>query len=211
MAISDANYKFIYVNVGAYGSEGDSGVFGADKIGEKIYNDELILPGETTIGGQKLPYFFIADDAFRLSTRIMKPFTPKKGQYLSKEERIFNYRLSRARRCVENAFGILSRKWQCLSQPLRQSPTRASKIVLACCTLHNLLIGNENYCPAGFADYYNVDGQLIEGEWRKTAPEMVPLQSCSGRVSLRAKEIRNLLKDFVNSPAGSVPWQTQCI
>lgn len=41
MAISDANYKFIHVNVGAFGSEGDSGVFESTKIGQKIYRDEL--------------------------------------------------------------------------------------------------------------------------------------------------------------------------
>lgn len=57
MAISDANYKFIYVNVGAYGSEGDSGVFAADRIGSKIYNDSLSLPENATVNGHQLPFF----------------------------------------------------------------------------------------------------------------------------------------------------------
>lgn len=211
MAISDSKYKFSYVNVGAYGSEGDSGVFAANPIGRKIYNDQLPLPEETTINGHKLPFFFIADDAFPLLPRIMKPYVPSRGKSLTTEERIFNYRLSRARRCVENAFGILTRKWLCLSQTLKQEPVRASKIVLACCVLHNLLIDNKKYCPPGFADHYDANGILIEGEWRTNGCDMVPLQTTRGRVSDRAKSIRNVLKNYVNSPAGSVSWQTTSI
>ena len=45
-----------------------------------------------------IPYFVIGDAAFALRTTLMKPFGAKP---LTMEERIFNYRLSRARRCVE--------------------------------------------------------------------------------------------------------------
>lgn len=114
MAISDSNYKFIRVNVGAYGSEGDSGIFSRDNVGRQIYNDTLPLPNDAMIDGIKMPFYFIADDAFPLQKRIMKPFVPSQNNPLTEEERIFNYRLSRARRCVENSFGILSRKWLCL-------------------------------------------------------------------------------------------------
>lgn len=142
----------------------------------------------------------------------MKPYVPSRSTALNDEEKIFNYRLSRARRCIENAFGILTRKWLCLSQPLRHSPSTSSKIVLACCNLHNLLINNENYCPRSFADHYNKDQILIEGEWRRHGNNMTPLQAAEGRgrqIS-RAKNIRDDLKRFVNSSYGSVSWQSSC-
>lgn len=208
MAISDANYKFIYVNVGAFGSEGDSGVFETTTLGKQIYKDEMPLPPDTTIGGIKMPFFFISDDAFPLSTRVMKPFKPTKTTPLTQEQKVFNYRLSRARRCVENSFGILSRKWLCLSQPLRQMPGRASKIVLTCCVLHNLLLQNKIYCPHGYADYFSKTGELIEGEWRKNYSEMTPLNNtCTGRFPQGAKQNRDKVKNFVNSIYGRVPWQ----
>lgn len=207
MGISDANYKFIHVNVGAFGSEGDSGVFASSNIGQKIYNDQLPLPDDSTIGGYKIPYVFITDDAFPLQNRIMKPFVPSKHKSLTREERIFNYRLSRARRCIENSFGILSRKWLCLSRTLTQKPERVSKIVLTCCVLHNILINSNTYCPSGYADYFDNNGELVEGEWRKSYNQMIPLQGSSGRTSDKAKQIRNILKNYVNSIAGSVAWQ----
>ena len=37
MAIVDANYKFIAVDVGAYGSASDGGIFGYSSMGKKIW------------------------------------------------------------------------------------------------------------------------------------------------------------------------------
>lgn len=78
MAITDAKHKFVYVNVGTYGSEGDGGVFAKDHISRQIYNNTLPLPEDTKFDGKKLPYSFVADDVFALSTRIMKPYVPSK-------------------------------------------------------------------------------------------------------------------------------------
>ena len=41
---------------------------------------------------------------------------------LPDEERIFNYRLCRARRVVENAFGIMVNRFGCLLTTMSQNP-----------------------------------------------------------------------------------------
>lgn len=53
--------------------------------------------------------FLVGDDAFALKTHLLKPYG---GTNLTKAQKIFNYRLSRARRIVENAFGILASRFR---------------------------------------------------------------------------------------------------
>jgi len=57
----------------------------------------------------KMPFVLVADQAFSLTD---------KGNFLSDTKKIFNYRLCRARRFVECAFGILSKKWRIFHRPL---------------------------------------------------------------------------------------------
>jgi hypothetical protein len=95
MGVADAEYKFIYFDVGAYGSENDSTVFRDCSFGRKLFNMELQLPEGRKVAGRETPFMFLADDAFPLHRNIMKPYTPKKGQlfsHLSDSQRIFNYR-----------------------------------------------------------------------------------------------------------------------
>lgn len=94
MAVSDARYKFLYIDVGAYGSEGDSSVFRRCEFGKALHEGRLEIPADLPVGGREMPHVFLGDDAFPLTTSIMKPYKPKqRGALLCHEEAIFNYRL----------------------------------------------------------------------------------------------------------------------
>lgn len=49
------------------------------------------------------------------------------------------YRLSRARRIVENAFGIMSQTWRIILNRIHAKPENINNIILVCCVLHNYL------------------------------------------------------------------------
>lgn len=72
MGVADARYRFLYVDVGAYGSEGDASVFFKSDFGQSISQDTIELPENTIIGSINMPYTFVGDDAFPLCNRIIK-------------------------------------------------------------------------------------------------------------------------------------------
>jgi hypothetical protein len=93
MAVSDAKYKFLYVDIGAYGSEGDSAVFRKCEFGRSLFEGRLKIPSSLPVHGRDIPHVFLGDDAFPLTEHIMKPYKPKKkGALLAKDEAVFNYR-----------------------------------------------------------------------------------------------------------------------
>lgn len=59
--------------------------------------------------GRLLNYVFVADEAFPLKPYLMRPFPRRhlgaRNDPLRTQKPVYNYRLSRARRVVENAFG----------------------------------------------------------------------------------------------------------
>ena len=55
------------------------------------------------------------------------------------DKRVYNYRLSRARRVVGNAFGILANRFRIFLTPIALPPATVEQIVLAACGLHNML------------------------------------------------------------------------
>ena len=114
-----ADYKFLYVDVGCNGRISDGGVFRHSS--SALENNDLNVPKESM---GSLPYVVVADDAFPLKTYLMKPYTLRN---LSKEKIIFNYRLSRARRIVEIAFGILANRFTVFLSPMSITPQNAEK------------------------------------------------------------------------------------
>lgn len=103
----DSAYKFTYYNLGVHGRISDGGVFRESNLSNALSNNSLNLPPNQPLPGRvmKVPFVIVADDAFPITDRIIKPY-PMRG--LSHSQKIFNYRLSRARRMIESSFGILA-------------------------------------------------------------------------------------------------------
>ncbi|CAK1592570.1 unnamed protein product [Parnassius mnemosyne] len=137
------------------------------------------------------------DSAFSLTENMMKPYagTHNKGS----KERVFNYRLSRARRIVENVFGIMSRY-------------TVSKIVMTCALLHNFLRRSKRsrliYSPIGSFDTEK-DGEIQPSSWRDDqsgVTSLLPLQNRPRRTLLSAKDIRDQFAEYFITN-GAVAWQ----
>ncbi|XDV51931.1 hypothetical protein PO909_020723 [Leuciscus waleckii] len=214
MAAADANYRFIYVDVGAYGRESNGGVLGRSAFGSRLAEGNINLPGPAVLPGTTTPspFFFLGDEAFPLQQNLMRPYP---GTNLQDRKRIYNYRQARARRVVENAFGILAARFRIFSRPIDLKPDKAVKIVKACTALHNFLATTERarYMPATFVDTTSDTGDVLPGEWRQHVAgdrNMVDGPRCSvGRVrpSRRAALVREQLADYFLSDAGVFPHQ----
>ena len=141
MGLVDANYKFLYIDVGCNGRISDGGVFRNCHLSKALEQNSFNIPsvGELPNDGRKLPYVIVRDDASPLKTYLMKPYP---HQHLSREKRIFNYRLSRARRVFENAFDILVNRFRVFLTTINLSPENVKKIIVASVALHNYLRTN---------------------------------------------------------------------
>lgn len=192
MAVADSNYRFVHVNIGSFGKECDSSIFKQSTLWNSVITNTLQLPDAKYLPGSegpKVPYFFIGDEAFGLHQHLLRPYG---GTHLSVEKRIFNYRLCRARRYVECAFGILSNKWRIFHRPINVEPNFATDIIKACTVLHNFVRDR--------------DGVLIEDTTTITGLEDLPRES-TARGGLQANTVRNVLTKYFGTIAGAVPWQ----
>lgn len=205
--MADANYRFIYVNIGAKGSASDGGIFNACSLSNALLNNSLNIPNNRALAGRTapVPYCIVADDAFTTSQRVMKPVP---GQNLSRIDRVYNYRLSRARRVIENSFGIASARWRVLRKKFEQKPKIIEVIVSAVCVLHN-------YCMRHQADLYappflldrEINGELVQGSWHDI-DNMISLQHINEQNdSIPIEMIRNEYREYFTSQAGELAWQ----
>ncbi|XP_031328716.1 protein ALP1-like isoform X2 [Photinus pyralis] len=171
LAIADANYQFVMVDIGGEGRQSDSD------------------PDE-------VPYVLVADEAFPLTEYMMRPY-PRRGQ-LDMRKKVFNYRLSRARRVVESSFGLLAGRWRIFRKPIIASSTTIKKIIQSTVCLHNfILMKNE-------ADY-NI--RVTENTGDIVMGNLCEINSTgSNTYSRNASTIREKFADYF-SGLGAVEWQ----
>ncbi|XP_012542612.3 protein ALP1-like [Monomorium pharaonis] len=143
LGISDANYCFTIVDIGAEGRQSDGRVFRNSEIEKRFKANSFKLPKPKCIeiDGPELPYVLVADEAFPLCMYMMKPY-PRSGK-LDIGKKVFMYRLSRARRVVESAFGMLVTRWRIYRRPIIANVSNVRKIIQATVALHNFIIKNE--------------------------------------------------------------------
>uniref|UniRef100_UPI00358EEE5F putative nuclease HARBI1 n=1 Tax=Myxine glutinosa TaxID=7769 RepID=UPI00358EEE5F len=211
MALVDADYKFLWVDVGGMGHMSDAQILNASELKECIENETIGFPDPLAMRNddEEIPFFILGDDAFALRTYLMKPYA-RRG--LSPEQLVYNYRISRGRRVVENAFGILANRWQCLLKTLQQYPEVVRDLVETAICLHNMLrirLPSIQHAEVDQEDYRH---NIIPGEWRDQANMLEVEQAVRGnRDSVEAKRQREVLRLYFNSPAGAVPWQERMV
>lgn len=211
LGICDANYLFTFIDIGAYGRRSDGGVFKDSLMGQKFNEKKMNLPESKplTVDGMPLPYVLVGDEAFELTDYLLRPYPGKGGLNLNRN--IFNYRLSRARRTIENCFGILVSQWRILKKPIESTVDNTINMVHAIICLHNWLRKRDdqnNYIPPNMVDQYGSNG-LIPGLWRQEM-ENSALQDINVRGnnnnSRSAVAIRDEFCEFFTGE-GAVPWQ----
>ena len=188
-----------------------TGVLANLAMGEMMENDKLGIPAPSKLRSYSfdpLPCFFVGDEIFPLKTWLMRPLPGK----LDDNQRIFNYRLSRARLTIENTFRILAARWRIFYTPVRASVENVEEYTV-CLALHNYLCLTDNaiYCPFGFVDSSDSSGKLKQGEWRALNLDNRGLLlisrvkgSCYREDAIR---MRNPLIEYVSSKEVSVSWQ----
>lgn len=168
------------------------------KLGKALDQNKLNIPPKEALPGttNNVPYVIIGDEAFPLKTYLLRPYPGK--QLHCNEKRVYNYRLCRARRVVENAFGLLSQKFRIYNRRMQVKPENAGIIILSTCVLHNFIKIYD-----GKSTYDN-----IQTNEEHSTPINLTNISLQGRNATReAFDIREIYKHFFNSPSGSVPWQ----
>ena len=211
LALVDADYKFIYVDVGCNGRISDGGVYRNSSLSRALEQNNLNIPGPRCLpnSNKKLPFVVVGDDAFPLKRYIMKPYSQRQ---LTREKRIFNYRLSRARRIVENAFGILANRFRIFLSSINLTADTAEKVILASCVLHNYLRTKaaSQYTPPGFLDTELQCGTVNVGEWRDNNSLNPIGQQGTNTYPRDAKKIRDEYCEYFNGN-GKVSWQDNFI
>lgn len=198
--VADPELKFIAVEVGSYGKESDGGIFSRSQLKRHLDANTANIPPDAGLPNSniKLPYYLIGDSAYPLRPYLMTRINSN----LTHDRRVFNYRHSRARRCVESAFGVLATKWRVLRTPIATKVDTAVKIVLACVALHNACIhhegqGIEERDQQLWDDTQNRDFDNRVGQYR-------------GRPGQQATWMREQLVNYFVGP-GAVSWQEDYI
>lgn len=210
MAACDHLYRTTLVDIGAYRGNSDGGVFADSAIGKRMNNGTLglpegvrLLPGSSTMS---TPGFMLADDAFQLTPRIMKPFS---GRNLPEKWTICNDRFSRARRVIENTFGILSSRFRLLRRNISTLPRTADYFVTSIVILNNLIFIHE---PSAAAQHHQNNKAVDESDEEPAHWDPPPLNhNIKVRDVPAAIRQRELLSDYFITPEGEVPWQYEYI
>ncbi|KAL2086109.1 hypothetical protein ACEWY4_017168 [Coilia grayii] len=215
MAACDAQYRFTFVDVGAFGKESDAGVFSRSKFGAELLQGRLPpLPCAPLPGTEVLtPHVFVADEAFPQKINLMRPYPG--SQQLSHDQKVYNYRHSRARRIIENSFGILAARWRIMGKAMECSEDTAEVVTKACIALHNFLakgdqdLPEENrYIPPGMADRDGAPGEwrrIVEGDTNLTRTRRIT----AARATQDGMAVREIFKEYFQTDEGRLEWQDQ--
>lgn len=198
LALIDSNCRFIYADIGSQGRICEGGVFNNNPLWHQICANDLNLPTPCQLPelNTEVPYVFLGDEAFALSSYVMKPFqcedeTPK---------RLFNQRLTMSRAVVENTFGALTHRFKVFKKPIIIDADKATLVTMTCVLLHNFLMRSKTSKLTFTTDIYNESGILTQpGSWRQVANATCairPIQQIPPESISEANQIREEFSSY---------------
>lgn len=125
-AICDSNYIFRYASISTAGSTHDATAFATTPLCQQL-----------EAGVMARGYWIAADDAYKMTTHIITPYTADQLRRGGEAEDAFNYYQSSTRIHIEQAFGMLVQSWRILHHPLQVGMKRIPQVVRAALCLHN--------------------------------------------------------------------------
>ena len=134
--VVDFRGVFIDVNIGWPGKVHDARVFVNSSFYKKACSGTLFPNWSRQISGVRVPPLILGDPAYPLLPWLMKPYLESTNS--TDKERNFNYRQSRARMVVKNAFGRLKGRWRCLLKRIDSNLSNVPNMVSSCVVLHNI-------------------------------------------------------------------------
>lgn len=140
MACVDADGLFTTIDVGEIRRNSDGAVFRTSNLGRALNLDILQLPPPRPLSSSNnennFPFYFVADEAFPLTKYLMRPYSKRS---LNNKKRVFNYRLSRGRKSVECAFGMVVSKFRLFEGSICCNEETVNFIIKAAYVLHNFI------------------------------------------------------------------------
>ena len=135
-ALVDSRYRFMDLVVGWPGSVHDARVLARSSLYTRVESGQLFPNSTRPIAGVDIPLVILGDAAYPLLPWLMTPF--RDAGRLTSAQKCYNYKQSRARMVVENAFGRLKGRWRILLKRLDNRLDAVPHIIMTCATLHNI-------------------------------------------------------------------------
>ena len=191
-------------------------IFTQENLLELPPDKSLPISNKPYYGSQNtepMPYVFLADDTFPLDKHCLKPYSQSD---LTLIKRTFNYRLSRVRKVIENAFGILTNRFRVFRTRMCLDPDKATIIILATLVFHNMFrqLSYKSYTPEGYIEMETESGDVVEGEWREENVGASVLQSLPmSNTRIATKHVQYIRDVFANHfwGSGQISWQWKII
>lgn len=136
--VVDVNRKFLDVAVGMPGSTHDVRVLKRSALYHRATHQNLFDPAFSQEGFS--PYLS-ADKGYPLLPWLMTPHREVPNRERSYADRLYNRKLRKGRSVVEHAFGILKQCFRELGGKSDLHVTFLPDVIVACCLMHNLLLG----------------------------------------------------------------------
>ena len=132
MAVVDADYKLMWIDIGGFASQSDAQIYNQSELKECLQDGSIGHPPPCPLPNdiQDFPYFLLGD--------AHTSQNHNSGHHLTGEDMIANYRISRARGLVKNAYGIMVQRWRVPLSTMQQVPETyrlSLKLVCAFTTL----------------------------------------------------------------------------